>query len=173
MSDILVIRVNADLEPRELDNLRKGIEVMRNDGVVLLPDYCDVVVAPEDCEIKIEDHNGNEVKEQKICKYYTEKMSQLVDKCRKLYQYSGWSAGGVLHPILDDGNLKDEDIQYGFDQCRKRIVEPVAALGYGICVDLINMSMTERVLFYWIWSGKWDGVCADEDCVSCELCKEE
>nr|DAL27842.1 MAG TPA_asm: hypothetical protein [Caudoviricetes sp.] len=172
MSDILVIRVNANLEPRELDNLRKGIKVMRNDGVVLLPDYCEVIVAPEDCEIKVDGRDGNEVKEQKICKYYTEKMSQLVDNCRKLYQYPGWSAGGELHIILDDCNLEDDDIQYCYNLCQKRIVEPAAALGYGICVDLINMSMTERVIFNWIWNG-WDGVCDSDSCESCGYCEEE
>lgn len=130
MSDILVIRVNANLEPRELDNLRKGIEVMRNDGVVLLPDYCEVVVAPENCEIKIEDRDRNEVKETKVCKYYTEKMSQLVDKCRKLYQYPGWSAGGELHIILDDCNLEDDDIQYCYNTTyRKMSQSKVIAAG--------------------------------------------
>ena len=172
MSDILVIRVNANLEPRELDNLRKGIEVMRNDGVVLLPDYCEVVVAPENCEIKIEDRDRNEVKETKVCKYYTEKMSQLVDKCRKLYQYPGWSSGGELHIILDDDNLEDEDLNHCYTNCRKRILEPVCALGADICLDLLEITMTERVIFNWLWNG-WDGVCTNEDCDSCEFCEEE
>lgn len=172
MSDILVIRVNANLEPRELDNLRIGVECMRKTGVVVLPDYCEVIVAPEDCEIKIEDHDGNEVKETKVCKYYTEKMSQLVDKCRKLYQYPGWSAGGVLHIVLDDDNFEDEDLNHCYTNCRKRVLEPAYALGADICLDLLHMSMTERYIFDWIWNG-WDGVCDSDSCESCGYCKEE
>lgn len=62
MSDILVIRVNYHVKPSQLTKIRDKIIKQKESGTVILPPYCEVLVVPEDCEIRVEDVAGNEVK---------------------------------------------------------------------------------------------------------------
>lgn len=66
MSDILVVKVNAMLKQNQLNDLKLRIEKMKKTGVVLLPKYCDALIVPEDCEIKIKDYTGHEAGSAKL-----------------------------------------------------------------------------------------------------------
>ena len=61
MSDLLVVKVKSGIEVKP-DLMRywcKEILKQKETGVVVLPWFLDVVVAPEDVEIKVEeDQNG-------------------------------------------------------------------------------------------------------------------
>lgn len=56
MADILVIKVNAFLKPKEMDNSMKT-------GLVVLPPYCDAQVVPDNLEVRVE--NAYETKGEK------------------------------------------------------------------------------------------------------------
>lgn len=62
MSDVLVVKINAYLKPKELNDFRRWIEAQKATGTVVLPPYCEALVIPEDVEIRVEDFAGNEVK---------------------------------------------------------------------------------------------------------------
>lgn len=62
MSDVLVVRVNTFCKAKEMENIRKYIKAQKETGTVVLPPYCEALIVPEGCEIRIEDVNGNEMK---------------------------------------------------------------------------------------------------------------
>ena len=54
MSDILVIKCNVNINPKDLEKVRKNILKQREEGVVSIPLGFDVVMAPENVAIKFE-----------------------------------------------------------------------------------------------------------------------
>lgn len=60
MSDLLIIKVKpgVKIKPDLMDHWRKEILKMKETGVVVIPWWLDVVVVPEDVEIKFEEDNG-------------------------------------------------------------------------------------------------------------------
>lgn len=57
MSDLLVIKPHIALRQKEYNHLYKALCDMKHLGVVLVPSYCDVIVVPEDVEVKVEEEN--------------------------------------------------------------------------------------------------------------------
>lgn len=56
MSGILVIRPkDIRLSPRVLGLLRDRIQEQVSTGVVVIPEWCEVIQCPEDIEIRVED----------------------------------------------------------------------------------------------------------------------
>ena len=53
MADILVVKVNMFLQPKEFDSIYNYIRESAKTGVVILPPYCDAQVVPEDVEVRI------------------------------------------------------------------------------------------------------------------------
>lgn len=54
MSDILVIKCNTTVKPETLKQLRQIFLKEKEEGVVIIPAFCDVLMVPEDIEIKVE-----------------------------------------------------------------------------------------------------------------------
>jgi hypothetical protein len=52
--DILVIRYPFLMKNSQADQLYMSILKQKENGVIILPDYCEVVTAPKDVEIKTE-----------------------------------------------------------------------------------------------------------------------
>lgn len=52
--DILIVRCNRVLTTADSKKFYNDLVNMKEKGVVLLPGFCDVVVAPKDIEIKVE-----------------------------------------------------------------------------------------------------------------------
>ena len=50
MTNILVVKVNMFLKPREFDNLCNYIRESSKTGVVILPPYCDAQIVPDNIE---------------------------------------------------------------------------------------------------------------------------
>lgn len=172
MSDVLVVRVNANLRPEVMNNLKEAIEIMKESGTIVLPSYCEALVIPEDCTVRVEDQHGNDIAGRKLCEYYTDGMGQLIDKCRELYEQDGWSSGGYLHILLDDCNYEDDDIKYCIEECKTNHNDPASALGIDICNELLSMGMNNRSVFFWLWTG-WDGQCMKSSCDGCEYIRED
>lgn len=56
MSEILVIKTNNfKLSPQDMHNLRQQIIKQKEEKVVVLPYYCEAIIAPEDVDIRIEE----------------------------------------------------------------------------------------------------------------------
>lgn len=53
MADILVVKVNMFLKPKEFDSLYNYIRESSKTGVVILPPYCDAQVVPDNIEIQV------------------------------------------------------------------------------------------------------------------------
>ena len=54
MSDILVIKCNTMVKPETLNQLRQIFLKEKEEGVVVIPAFCDAMMIPEDIEIKVE-----------------------------------------------------------------------------------------------------------------------
>jgi hypothetical protein len=56
MSEILVIKTNNfKLSPQDMHNLRQQIIKQKEEKIVVLPYFCEVIIAPEDVDIRIEE----------------------------------------------------------------------------------------------------------------------
>jgi hypothetical protein len=56
MSEILVIKTNNfKLSPEDMHNLRQQIIKQKEEKVVVLPYFCEAIIAPEDVDIRIEE----------------------------------------------------------------------------------------------------------------------
>ena len=56
MSEILVIKTNNfKLSPEDMHNLRQQIIKQKEEKVVVLPYFCEAIIAPEDVDIRVEE----------------------------------------------------------------------------------------------------------------------
>lgn len=53
MADILVVKVNAFLRGKDMDELTKYIHNSMKTGLVVLPPYCDAQVVPDNLEVRV------------------------------------------------------------------------------------------------------------------------
>ena len=58
MPDILVVKCNTFLPHEKMQAVLDNLRVQKETGVILLPDYLEAQIVPEDIEIKISDGNG-------------------------------------------------------------------------------------------------------------------
>ena len=63
---------------------------------------------------------------------------------RAYYARPGNGAGGNLHVVLDDGNIKLKDVQYCFDYC----IDQMDWAGARIMVMMLRMSRSQRRRLY-------------------------
>ena len=54
MADILVVKVNAFLRGKDMNELTKYIHKSMETGLVMLPPYCDAQIVPDNIEVRIE-----------------------------------------------------------------------------------------------------------------------
>lgn len=54
MSDVLVIKCNYPIRPKELNELRNTFIEMMKEGIVMVPNGFDVIVVPDNVEITVE-----------------------------------------------------------------------------------------------------------------------
>ena len=59
MSDILVIKCNTMVKPETLKQLRQIFLKEKEEGVVVIPAFCDVLMIPADIDIKVEGVNDD------------------------------------------------------------------------------------------------------------------
>ena len=63
--DALVIKLKKKVPFKESYDLFKSINEGLKLGCVMLPEYCDVIVVPDDIEVRIEDVKNNVVEGEK------------------------------------------------------------------------------------------------------------
>lgn len=57
--DILIVKYPFLMKNDQATKLYDSILKQKENGVIILPDYCEVVVAPKDTEIKMETQSPN------------------------------------------------------------------------------------------------------------------
>ena len=92
------------------------------------------------------------------CQFYTPHMETLLTYCNALYSLKGYESGGLLHILLDDGNIDDESICYCLKECLLNPEKEESELGILICHEYFKMPIEDRMIFNKIWRG-WDGEC--------------
>ena len=63
-----------------------------------------------------------------------------------LYELDGCEQGGLLHFVIEDGNIKDNDIKYALLNCENNPDEIDAELGMLICCYLSQLTLKQRAL---------------------------
>lgn len=90
-----------------------------------------------------------EIYELKKCKYYRSHLDTIREYIGCLYKLKGCSSGGMLHILLDDDNLDDDDILFCLRECVTHPEEEEAQLGKLICEEYLRLSMPQRRLLTW------------------------
>ena len=85
------------------------------------------------------------------CKHNNEKVEYVSKLVKLLYEDLHESAGGMLHIVLDDGNLEDDDIQWCIEYCNRE--ENKDRADKYLCLEIahrmLTMNMYERRLVYY------------------------
>lgn len=63
-----------------------------------------------------------------------------------LYGLDGCEEGGLLHFVIEDGNIKDDDIEYALHNCENNPDEIDSELGIIICCYLSQLTLKQRAL---------------------------
>ena len=53
MRDLLIVKIKKLMKEEEYKKLRDRILKEREDGVIIIEEFCDILVVPEDIEIKV------------------------------------------------------------------------------------------------------------------------
>lgn len=101
------------------------------------------------------------------CKFYNKKVEYVNKLVELLYEDLQESCGGMLHIVLDDGNMDDDDIQWCIDNCNneKNKERHDKFLCLEIAHKMLKMDKYERNLVYYMDFGFNCG----EDCNECVI----
>lgn len=107
-----------------------------------------------------------------LCKHNSDEVDYVLKLVSLLYVDLGECCGGMLHIVLDDGNLDDDDIQWCIDYCNKD--ENVGRNDKYLCLEIahkmLKMNEYERRLVY------YENGCVfgcNRECESCVIENEE
>ena len=86
-----------------------------------------------------------------ICKYNTENVDYVLKLVALLYEDLKERCGGMLHIVLDDGNIDNDDIQWCIEYCNKEENNdrPDKYLCLEIAHKMLKMNEYERRLIYY------------------------
>lgn len=101
------------------------------------------------------------------CKHYNKHLDTIRAYISCLYGLDDCGAGGLLHIVVDDGNLRDRDIVFCLNECYKHPEREEAELGKLICMELLKLPMEQRKLVY---MHDWRIAECCEEVRSCEEC---
>lgn len=100
------------------------------------------------------------------CKYWSEEVSEICELVGHLYNDMREGSGGMLHIVLDDFNIDDDDLKWCIEYCNQS--ENRDSHDRDICIEIaqrmLKLSREARMLVCYRWDKKFcDGNC--EDCV--------
>lgn len=90
-----------------------------------------------------------------ICKYYNKHLETIKKYISCLYELDGCSSGGLLHILLDDDNLEDDDIAYCLRECLRNPEREESKIGKLICEEFLRLPMEQRRLLCSTYIGHW------------------
>lgn len=107
------------------------------------------------------------------CKFYNKHLDTIREMIGCLYSLNGCGAGGMLHILLDDDNIDDDDITWCLKECLKHPEKEESCLGKLICEEYLKLSMEERRLLTGTYIGHWSCpfVSEEQNCSECEIVK--
>ena len=105
------------------------------------------------------------------CIYWTKEVKRVCILVKVLYEELGESTGGLLHIVLDDGNLEDKHIQWCIEYCNRE--ENANRIDKDICLEIahrmLGLNYIERILVYY----QWDAMFCGDDCTKCVITRED
>lgn len=105
------------------------------------------------------------------CKYWTTEIEEICKLVKYLYDDLREMCGGLLHIVLDDGNVEDGHIQWCIDYCNRE--ENADRHDKDVCIEIaqrmLKLSYTERMLIYY----QWDREFCDGDCDECAIMRDD
>lgn len=101
------------------------------------------------------------------CKYEDQKVTYVNKLVHLLYDDLGESCGGMLHIVLDDGNVDDDDIEWciAYVNRTENRGRPDYYISMEIATKMLELSIKQRRLIYYTDIGFSCG----EDC-DCQTC---
>jgi hypothetical protein len=94
--------------------------------------------------------------------HYNEKVAYVGKLIQLLYDDLEQSAGGLLHIVLDDGNVEDEHIKWCIDYCNRE--ENANRVDKYLCLEIahkmLELDMNQRRLIYYGTRIECDGDCS-------------
>lgn len=99
-------------------------------------------------------------------KYWSEEVAEVCKLIKHLYYDMHEGAGGMLHIVLDDFNIDDDDLEWCIEYCNQE--ENRDRHDRDICIEIaqkmLRLSREARMLICYQWDKKFcNGNC--EDCV--------
>lgn len=82
----------------------------------------------------------------KPCKYYHPHMETIKEYVYCLYSLEGCNCGGMLHILLDDNNINDDDIIYCLKEFLSHPEREESKIGVLICEEYLKLSIEQRIL---------------------------
>ena len=105
------------------------------------------------------------------CIYWSEEVKEICKLVKTLYDDMGESCGGMLHIVLDDGNIEDWNLQWCIEYCNRE--ENANRHDKNICLEIahkmLNLSKEQRQLVYY----QWDGEFCSDNCDECVITGED
>ena len=80
-SSLLVIKVNAFMGSKDWSRLAKSIHEQKRIGTIMLPPYCDAIVTPNNCEVKIEAYKADHTVDGWYCEEHKENTCKSWPRC--------------------------------------------------------------------------------------------
>lgn len=108
------------------------------------------------------------------CKYYNKHLDTIRAYISCLYNLDDGNCctGGLLHIVVDDGNLEDHHIKWCLEECNKHPECEESEIGKLICNELLKLPIEQRRLVY---EADWavEAFCKGPDhCDKCPICNE-
>ena len=72
------------------------------------------------------------------CKYWSEEVTETCELVRHLYNDMHEGAGGMLHIVLDDFNIDDDDLEWCIEYCNQE--ENRDRHDRDICIEIAQRS---------------------------------
>ena len=105
------------------------------------------------------------------CRYWSEEIGEICSLVKYLYDDLHEGAGGMLHIVLDDCNIDDDDLEWCLEYCDKE--ENRDRHDKEICIEIaqrmLRLSREERMLIYYQWDGEFCG----ENCDKCVITRDD
>lgn len=84
------------------------------------------------------------------CRYHTKRIDTIRSYINCLYSLDDGNCctGGLLHIVVEDGNLEDHHIEWCLKECEEHPEREESEIGKLICKELLKLSMEQRRLVY-------------------------
>lgn len=105
--------------------------------------------------------------EMEHCKYYNKHIDTIRAYISCLYELEDCCCGGLLHVMIDDGNIEDWHVNWTLEQCEAHPECEESEIGKLICKEFLKLSMEERRL---VMEDAGNVVCYTLCCPDCDKC---